>query len=250
MNEMPSMAADPRWGQQNRDRKAEAILATLDLHLGRKLRSGQWLDVGCGSGGIAAALACHVERVAGVDPEPWRQWAKLRAEYANLAFHEGSYRELETLFGAESCDVVVCNQVYEHVDDPAALLAAICSVLKTDGVCYFAGPNLWWPIEPHVFWPFVHWLPRRFARRLMGALGSRRSQDLDAWLWPYGRLVRTFVRAGFDYKVAIPERIRAAALVQPSTINRVASSCAWLARPFPAIAPSFVFVLRKISDVH
>jgi len=251
VNDIGPVARDPRWGQVGRDRKAEAILATLQRHCRCELTDGAWLDLGCGSGGISATLASHVKHVTGVDPEPWRRWDAFRAEHANLEFHAGSYHQLEGLIGRESCDVVVCNQVYEHVDDACALLAEIYRVLKPDGVCYFAGPNLLWPIEPHVFWPFVHWLPRAFAQRSMRALGSKQAQGLDAWSWSYWRLTRAFRDAGFVYASAIRDRLQSDAGTGGKTTARVLGnlpeSLFSMLTPF---SPAFVFVLRRRASVH
>lgn len=244
MNDTKFTAPDPRWGEVDRDRKADAVLRTLQLHCGCNMTTGQWLDVGCGSGGIAATLASRVERVVGIDPEPWQRWDDFCGQHSNLDFHRGTYRDLDELVGAESCDVVVCNQVYEHVDDPSALLAAIHGVLKPNGVCYFAGPNLLWPIEPHVFWPFVHWLPRGFAIRLMKMLGSRRAEDLDAWLWPYRRLIHNFRATGFHYESAVRERVQA--MHSNSAAVRLLSHMPhWLYSALLPVSPGFVFVLRK-----
>jgi SAM-dependent methyltransferase len=243
-----SRGGDPRWGQVDRDKKAEAILRTMELVAGpdAPLRQGTWLDVGCGSGGVAAALAANVHRVIGIDPEPWQRWPDFARVNPNLEFHAGSYARLAEVAAAESIDVVVCNQVYEHVDDPLALLAAIHRVLRPGGVCYFAGPNLLWPIEPHVFWPFVHWFPRRFAQRAMRLLGSRHAHELDAWSWSYWKLTRAFASAGFRWKPAVSERIRAGAAMRGSMLLRLAARVpvfliAWLM----PLTPAFVFVLTR-----
>ena len=241
---------DPRWGQADRDTKAEAILRTIELMTPeRDVRRVTWLDIGCGSGGIAATLAQHVDSVIGVDPESWQRWEQFRTVHYNLKLHQGSYRDLDTLCGSNSIDVAVCNQVYEHVDDPVALLAAIHRVLKPGGLCYFAGPNLLWPIEPHVFWPFVHWLPRRFAQRLMRTLGSRRAAELDAYSTHYWRLLHLFRDTGLFYENAIPARILAS---QPKAcMPRILSSVA-AARPvlwgLTPLAPGFVFLLHKAEQ--
>lgn len=246
MTDIEHPPVDPRWGQEGRDRKAEAILATLLLHCKRDLTRGVWLDIGCGSGGIAATLAEHVEGVIGIDPEPWNRWQTFRSQHSNLHFHVGSYRDLEALLKTGSCDVVICNQVYEHVDDPAALLASIHSVLKQDGICYFAGPNLLWPIEPHVFWPFVHWLPRTAAQRAMRALGSKQAHSLDAWSWSYWKLMRYIRAAGFSPVSVLSERLQAG-LAERSVVARslVAGVPRLLFKILAPIAPGFVFVLRK-----
>lgn len=246
MTEPSSRAGDPRWGQEGREAKAEAILKTMQLHTGQALTDAVWLDIGCGSGGIAATLAGHVRRVVGVDPERWERWDAFRAAHANLAFHEGSYRDIERLLGAESIDVVVCNQVYEHVDDPLALLQSIHRVLKPGGLCYFAGPNLLWPIEPHVFWPFVHWLPRRFAQGIMRSLGSRRALELDAYSTHYWRLTRWFRESNLAPTTVVSARLASELLVRGWSIP--------LPRPLggmidllASLLPGFVFALQKPS---
>ncbi|MDE2461791.1 MAG: class I SAM-dependent methyltransferase [Gammaproteobacteria bacterium] len=238
-------STDPRWGQEGRDRKAEAILRTLQLHCDRDMRRGTWLDIGCGSGGIAATLAGHVERVVGVDPEPWERWQSYRSQHPNLSFHVGSYRDLETLLGADSCSVVVCNQVYEHVDNPMALLASIHRVLKSDGVCYFAGPNLLWPIEPHVFWPFVHWLPRKFAQRLMRLFGSKRADELNAYSIHYWRLMGWFRNAGFSPSVIIAARLNSEFAARGWLVH-LPEWFATLINAMAPLSPGFVFSLRKL----
>ena len=242
---MNAAELDPRWGQVDRDKKADAILATVEAFRG-DARDGVWLDIGCGSGGVANTLATQVRCVIGVDPETWERWQAYTGASSNLRLLRGSYRDLSTLLGQEGVDVVVCNQVYEHVDDPAALLEVIRDVLKPGGLCYFAGPNLIWPVEPHVFWPFVHWLPRAFAQAAMRALGSKRAHDLDAWSWSYWKLTRAFRAAGLHYRVAIRERIAAQAAVSRSLLVRAAARVPLpLVRVLTPIAPGFVFVLSK-----
>ena len=238
---------DPRWGSDERDAKADAIWLTMLDRCGARISDGTWLDIGCGSGGIAVALAPKVRRMIGIDPEPWQRWHDFESAHANLSFHkyDGDCRPPAALDG--SIDVVVCNQVYEHVADPRALLADIARVLKPDGRCYFAGPNLLWPIEPHVFWPFVHWLPRRVAVRLMDLLGSKRSAELDARSTHYWRLTRWFGDAGLDYTIAISSRIRAGLESRGVRWHR---QVRWVDSALDAMAPfspGFVFVLCKLA---
>jgi SAM-dependent methyltransferase len=238
---------DPRWGQYGREKKADAILSTLQAHLGRT-PGGTWLDIGCGSGGIAAALAAKVDRVVGVDPEPWERWNAFQEQHANLQFLVGNHGDVRALLGAAGVDVVICNQVYEHVDDPLGLIRSIHEVLGPGGVCYFAGPNLLWPIEPHVFWPFVHWLPRRFARDCMRVLGSKHSAELDAWSWSYWRLMRAFKSVGFDVSNVLSHRVRVEAAASRQPILRLAARVPRaLYAGLTPFAPAFAFVLTRSS---
>lgn len=236
---------DPRWGQAGREAKADAIVHTLRACCGGQLPRGTWLDIGCGSGGIAASLANHADKSVGVDPESWARWRAYRERHANLEFHVGGYRNLEEFLGRESCDVIVCNQVYEHVDDPQALLRAIHVVMKPNGICYFAGPNLLWPIEPHVFWPFVHWLPRWFAQAAMRRLGSRRVDDLDAFSTHYWRLRRWFRESGFASQVTIGARLDGALVARGGGL-RLPRTLGHLADAMAPLSPGFVFCVRKV----
>ncbi len=155
------------------------------------------VDVGCGSGAIAADLAARVDRIVGIDPEAWSRWPDLSSAHASLRLHAGSFRDLAAIPLPASADVAVCKQVYEHVDSPPDLLACIHRVLRRGGIRHFAGPNLPWPIEPHVDLPFVQWVPRAAAIRLLQWVGGERHRDLDAHSLDVWRLRGLFGRAGF-----------------------------------------------------
>lgn len=241
---MTTPPVDPRWGADERDTKGEQILRTLHHFAGGHIQEGQWLDIGCGSGGIAAYLAPHVREMIGVDPEPWARWQTWTQQHPNLSFIQASVDSLD--LPPSSLDVIICNQVYEHVPDPQALIRLIHTLLKPGGVVYFAGPNLLFPIEPHVFWPFVHWFPRPFALKLMKVFGSKHADDLDAYSTHYWQLTRWLKR---DFKVtnALPNLVKqvtpnlkrgwAYALLRYSPAGLL-----WILTP---IAPGFVFILEK-----
>lgn len=237
----------PRWGSVGRDRKAMAILGTLMSHCGARIAEGAWLDIGCGSGGIAGALAPHVHRIQGADPEPWPTWETLVAEHSNLSFLVAGFDGEELPVPEASADVIVCNQVYEHVARPAALVHNIHRVLKPGGVCYFAGPNLLWPIEPHVYWPFVHWLPRRMAQRLMRALGSNRAEELDAFSTTYWELTSWFSKAGLRWTDGVAARISVELSLRgcPRSAALARGVPAFTLMPLAPLWPGFIFILRK-----
>ena len=237
----PAAASDPRWGAHHREAKAAAILQTLRHFATSDPARGDWLDMGCGSGGIAAWLADHVDTITGVDPEPWERWRDFHESHPNLRFVNAT-AEASGL-PDQSVDVVICNQVYEHVDDPQGLISEIRRVLRPGGYCYFAGPNLLFPIEPHVFWPFVHWLPRELARRLMKALGAENLVDANSK--DYWTLKRWL--GGFEITNAVPYII-----TNPMLYGNVGLGWRLLARmprrvfgTLTFLSPGFVFVLRK-----
>ena len=179
---------NPRWGAEDRDTKAANILQCLQLITRKDLSSLDCVDIGCGSGGISYHLAPFFRSVCGVDPEPWERWTSFAAERNNLTFLNGSVENLG--IADDSVDVVICNQVYEHVPSPTDLIAQIHRILKPGGHCYFAGPNLLYPIEPHVFWPFIHWIPRPWALALLRRFAPEKVRDMDAYSTTYWQLKR------------------------------------------------------------
>ncbi|MEJ2273591.1 MAG: class I SAM-dependent methyltransferase [Woeseiaceae bacterium] len=238
--------ADPRWGAEDRDRKAANIVDCLELFVDRDLATMSCVDIGCGSGGISYHLAPHFASVCGVDPEPWQRWQEFSTERPNLNFiHES----IETLsIEDNSVDVVICNQVYEHVRSPQVLIAQIYRILKPGGICYFAGPNLLFPIEPHVFWPFVHWIPRRWALGLLRIFSPTKVEALDAYSATYWTLKRWL--GAFSVVDAVPTIIRRRARAENA-------HPVWrLFRAFPSsvlklfafLSPGFVFLLAKPED--
>lgn len=232
----------PRWGNEYRERKAELIFNTIKSVTSKDINRLDWLDVGCGSGGIAASLASKVNSIIGCDPEPWSQWTALKQRHNNLDFVKGCFDLPSPPVSAERFDIVVCNQVYEHVDNAQTLIKNIYTVLKPGGICYFAGPNLLWPIEPHVFWPFVHWIPRTAAQKIIRLFNHQAILDANsATSWV---LKGYFLSAGFTYENIIHHRLIAAkpALQPVSPLIKIISN---LTLP---LMPGFVFLLKKPND--
>ena len=243
VSESSDTKADPHWGAEGRDRKAQNILQCLELLTGRDLSTLSCVDIGCGSGGISFHLAPAFKSVCGLDPEPWQRWQEFTAERPNLSFREES---IETLSLADnSVDVVICNQVYEHVPCPLTLISQIHRILKPGGTCYFAGPNLLYPIEPHVFWPFIHWIPRSWALGLLRVFSPKKVRELDAYSTTYWRLKHWL--SDFTVVDAVPPLIKHKASAESS------GKIWYLFRPIPVgvfklfafLSPSFIFVLTK-----
>lgn len=239
---MSETMTDPRWGDQRREEKALSILATLGSVLDvEQIRTSSCVDLGCGSGEIAFHLAGHMRDVTGVDPEPWQRWDEFLALRSNLNYLHENAEALS--IPPDSVDIVICNQVYEHVRSPQNLIREIYRILKPGGYCYFAGPNLLFPIEPHVFWPFVHWLPRRFAVGLMRLCGSKGTLDAySTHLWQLHRWFNELSACNrLPYILHNPDLYgrsgwfwRLFKLIPKWLIDRLT----W-------ISPAFVFVLRK-----
>jgi 2-polyprenyl-6-hydroxyphenyl methylase/3-demethylubiquinone-9 3-methyltransferase len=101
------------------------------------------LDLGCGGGILAEAMAALGASVTGIDAaEAPLAVARLHRESSGVAV---DYR-LATAeqFAEEACgrfDVVACMELLEHVPDPASIVAASARLVKPGGDVFFATLN-------------------------------------------------------------------------------------------------------------
>jgi 2-polyprenyl-6-hydroxyphenyl methylase/3-demethylubiquinone-9 3-methyltransferase len=102
------------------------------------------LDVGCGGGILADAMARRGAQVVGIDlATKSLKVAQLHALEAQTP--DVQYREIsaEALAAAEpaSFDVVTCMEMLEHVPDPASVVNACATLVKPGGWVFFSTIN-------------------------------------------------------------------------------------------------------------
>jgi S-adenosylmethionine-dependent methyltransferase len=91
------------------------------------------VDVGGGTGGLAVPFAALGHNVTVVDPSPDALAAAQRraAEAgARLASVQGDAASLGGVVGPDAADLVICHNVLEYVEEPAAAMSAIACVLR------------------------------------------------------------------------------------------------------------------------
>ncbi len=102
------------------------------------------LDVGCGGGILADAMARRGAQVLGIDlaTKPLRvaQLHALEAGTPNIEYQEISAEDLAQERPA-SFDVVTCMEMLEHVPDPASIVRACASLVKPAGWVFFSTIN-------------------------------------------------------------------------------------------------------------
>jgi SAM-dependent methyltransferase len=109
-----------------------AVREALRQHVPMLTSEGPVLDLGTGGGWNLAALG--EDRVFGCDVS---MAALRRAGDRSVLAADGALLPFpDRTFGA-----VVCTEVLEHVDDPAAVFAEIARVLRPEGVAYVTTPN-------------------------------------------------------------------------------------------------------------
>jgi 2-polyprenyl-6-hydroxyphenyl methylase/3-demethylubiquinone-9 3-methyltransferase len=136
----------PIWWDRNGAFKALHDINGLRVGYinGRAPLAGQKvLDLGCGGGILAEAMAALGASVTGIDAaEAPLAVAQLHLEGSGVAV---DYR-LATAeqFAEEACgrfDVVACMELLEHVPDPASIVAASARLVKPGGDVFFATLN-------------------------------------------------------------------------------------------------------------
>lgn len=170
------------------------------------------LDIGCGSGlSLLEARALGAE-VRGIEADP-----NIRriADELGLRIHIGSL--LDEPFAGEQFDLVVLNQVIEHVPDPALTLDRLRSRLRRGGRIVLVFPNV------ESFW-----------RRLSG----------DRWInWHVPYHLHHFSRSGFERMAArLGYEVRSVRTITPNlwTILQFRASRIWVepGKPSPIWAVS------------
>jgi SAM-dependent methyltransferase len=181
------------------------------------------LDLGCGLGEFARAFARRGARALGTDIATSRL-AEARQRVKNdpaAAGVEGFMAAAgEHLpFRTGSLDLIVLNEVIEHVDDDRKTLHEIARALRPGGICVLYAPNRLYPFETHGIYigqryvfgniPFVNWLPRFLRDRLVPHARAYRRGDWRRLIEgaPLVIVDQTYVYPGFDNVAARWPRI-------------------------------------------
>ena len=109
------------------------------------LRGRQLLDVGCGGGILAEAMARHgATSVLGIDlaakPLAVARLHALEAEVVNVEYREIAVEALAAERPA-SFDLVTCMEMLEHVPDPSSVVDARARLVKPGGHVFFSTIN-------------------------------------------------------------------------------------------------------------
>lgn len=228
----------------------------------RPLAGLRALDVGCGSGGLAIALAEAGAMVDAIEPDPVRfRWAQERiAGYgAKVTLTAAKAERLPYL--DDTFAVVTLDSVIEHVEDPALVVKEVARVLQPGGIVYMVSPNKLSVFsilrDPHYEMFGVVLLPR-----WLGKLYVERVRRVERGYWvnitPTKRwLVGRFAAAGVELELLDPEGFEKLADPAVPIRNKAVRTLALTARSLGlqgslhrvALAqyPAFIFLGRKLG---
>lgn len=154
------------------------LLEQTAARLGKPKNELRVLDYGCGRGNTVAALRNMGYNAFGVDIDPIyvangsHYFREVKAEYPIISTIAANS---VTLFPAQYFDVVLSDQVLEHVKPIELVMNEINRISSDNAVGLHIYPSVFSLIEPHMFLPCVHWLPKNALRKkaihLLLALG-------------------------------------------------------------------------------
>lgn len=134
------------------------------------------IEIGCGRGDTAVELARGCRSVLGVEPNPaYAQSAREAALSSGLSNIEIRQEAVDDVDLGSSFDLVVMDNVLEHIEDQRRALHTMSALLAPGGVCVVIVPNRLWPIEVHYGLPFLSYLPLPAANLYLRLSG--RGQD-------------------------------------------------------------------------
>lgn len=175
----------PPFDAEKARRELRKILDRFDgsFPLDSSLR---YLDVGCGTGDIAIALALHGARdVTGIDFVP--RCVTTARSYATNASLQDRVRfvcgDIHAWTPPHRYDVVLSNEALEHIEDPRAFLRRLTDLVEPDGVVLLAfGPLFHSPLGDHM-WDFfkvqIPWRGILFSEKALLRVRRERFRPTD-----------------------------------------------------------------------
>ena len=128
------------------------------------------LDWGCGRGDLVKFLNDQGYDCYGLEIETNSKIIN----QLNLDSNNDIYNKLSfikdnniTKFNSNYFDIVITNQVIEHMSNKISFIEELKRILKTGGFSYNILPAKYRLIEVHLRMPFVHWFPKNIFRRYL-----------------------------------------------------------------------------------
>ena len=149
--------------------KADKVKYLLNTYTNFDLRNSICLDIGCSTGAMTFELADLFNYIIGIDLDVEALLVGLSDNNILINDHINLINAniMDLPIKNETIDVIICSQVYEHVQNDLILVKEMYRVLKPKGLIFFSGPNRSFPFEFHYNLPFIHWLPNKLENDLL-----------------------------------------------------------------------------------
>lgn len=232
------------YDRDGRIAKAQKIVAVMSDYSIRPLSELLVVDIGGSAGVMTEVFSDSFREVVELDIDHVAvERGRASCDAKNVDWLCGDATQLP--FADESIDCVICNHVYEHVDDQTTLMSEIHRVLKSDGFCYFSAGSRFVLVEGHYKLPCLSWFPHWISDLYMRICGKEGRYDVKLLSYRnLTKLLKDFIRT--DYTIPIlkePDRFAAHDLERG---NRLAFRMpALIYRLFYPALPIWIWILSK-----
>lgn len=132
------------------------------------------LDFGCGSGRYVQELREHAYQAFGCDINmKSEENVDTDSMIKNEIIRSIDLKNYILPFKDNTFDLIISDQVFEHVKNYSETIAEISRVLKPDGFCLHVFPSRYITFEPHVYVPFSSVIQSYWWVYLWVSLGIR-----------------------------------------------------------------------------
>jgi len=228
-----------------RKQQAEKIhTIVLDFLKNKDIKNFNCLEVGCGTGEIAAYFADNVKTMWGIEINRKLINSPKLHENDKLGYSQADGSCLP--FHNSVFDLVLLPQVYEHTVNQEKMFNEIHRVLKPGGICFFSGPNRFQIIEQHHFLPFLSWLPQKLASFYLKILNKGDVYDIyPRSFWYLNSLTKSFNKYDYTHKMLkYPEKFKVQERLGPFSFSIFPT---WLLKSFSPFYPNFNWILQKFQ---
>jgi len=229
--------------EDQRNKKAAKVIAVCRAYSRRPLHELVALDLGASTSIMTEQFARYFKRVVALDVDQvGLKSGRQKSEASNIDHLCGDGTRSPLRDGL--VDVVICNQVYEHVEDQHGLAFEIERLLSPDGFCYFGAGNRFVLIEGHYFLPFLSWMPLWASHIYLKLMGRKVKYDVYLLsLRNLRKLLKNFEMIDFTRQIIDdPVAFSADDVIKPdSFLSRLPR---WLFGIVYPILPAWVFVIR------
>jgi len=174
-------------GRLNKAKKIEKIISIyLNILEPKNIRI---LDIGCGTGEIISYFNKNNNDIYAVDV---RNRINKKLKIKNFTIVDSELLPFDDNF----FDVIISNHVIEHILEQDTHMQEIRRCLKENGICYYATPNKFFPIEPHYNIPLIHYFGNNFFNKIVKLMGK---YEEDLFLLNYIEMKASFKKNAFHF---------------------------------------------------
>jgi 2-polyprenyl-3-methyl-5-hydroxy-6-metoxy-1,4-benzoquinol methylase len=192
-----NVSLEKLYVEDEQDYKGKQIGSLLMERTNNLENVRDYLDIGCGLGGLASYMT-HVEPVLNVSVvEPSGEAVDfLRSRHPEIHINQYSIENLESMEDS-SFDLISMVHVLEHVQDPLKTMLEVRRLLRDDGVAYIEVPefmNRNWRSKNYLHIAHKYIFDRDTLARLVCEAGLKVRAEFSSpverlWPWAFGVIV-------------------------------------------------------------